>query len=62
MLEYPLAGKLFSLILSDIDDDQVLDQRRDSNMTMSGVGTYGKHMRATQHYGQSRFKTIVQKT
>lgn len=58
MKEYPLNGKLFTLLLSHIDDVQVLNQRRDSNAAMTGVGVRTGHLRTMQYQGQSRSKAI----
>jgi hypothetical protein len=58
MKEYPLNGKLFSLLLTQIDDVQVLNQHRDSNSSMTGVGVRSGNMRTTQYQGRSRSKTI----
>jgi hypothetical protein len=58
MKEYPLNGKLFSLLLTQIDDVQVLNQHRDSNASMTGVGVRTGMMRTTQYQGRSRSKTI----
>ena len=58
MKEYPLNGKLFSLLLTQIDDVQVLNQHRDSNASMTGVGVRTGNLRTTQYQGQSRSKTI----
>src|SRR5215208_2392068 len=58
MKEYPLNGKLFSLLLTQIDDVQVLNQHRDSNASMTGVGVRTGNLRTTQYQGRSRSKTI----
>ena len=55
MKEYPLNGKLFSL-LTQIDD--VLNQHRDSNASMTDVGMRSGNLRTTQYQGRSRSKTI----
>ena len=47
-----------SLLLSQIDDIQVLNQRRDSNANMTGVGVRTSHLRTMQYQGQSRSKAI----
>jgi hypothetical protein len=58
MKEYPLNGKLFSLLLTQIDDVQVLNQHRDANTSMTGVGVRTGNLRTTQYQGRSRSKTI----
>jgi hypothetical protein len=56
--ELPQSGHLFTLLLTQIDDIQVLNQHRSSNMDMNMVGIRSGHMRTGQYYGQSRSKTI----
>src|ERR671911_348889 len=58
MKEYPLNGKLFSLLLTQLDDIQVLNQHRDSTASMTGVGVRSGSLRTTQYQGRSRSKTI----
>ena len=53
MKEYPLNGKLFSLLLTQIDDVQVLNQHRDSNASMTGVGVRTGNLRTTQYQSSS---------
>jgi hypothetical protein len=50
--------QLFSLLLTQIDDVQVLNQHRDSNTSMTGVGVRSGNLRTTQYQGRSRSKTI----
>lgn len=58
MKELPQSGYLFTLLLNQIDSIQVLNQHRDSNMGITGVGVRSGNIRSTQYQGQSRSKNV----
>lgn len=48
MKELPQSGHLFTLLLTQINKVQVLNQYRDSNMGMTGVGVRSGNIRSTR--------------
>lgn len=56
--ELPMTNQLFTLLLTDIDDIQVLNQHRNSNMSMSGYRVRSGNIRSSQYHGNSRSKAI----
>lgn len=56
--ELPQSNLLFTLLLTQIDKIQVLNQYRDSNMGMTGVGVRSGNIRSVQYHGNSRSKNV----